>query len=135
MQFRSTGMWRNLPYFAISPAFRHSEVQKDCQNRKREIGYMPLENCPFLKTAYFQSLFLCGHSFNQTKKGEKAVNVSLLTVRHVFVGFREWQESGSWKLEYGMRNSQPLSFCYLRKIISHSQFCFFLFFFFLIIEL
>ena len=37
--------------------FRYREVQKDCQNRKREIGYMLLENCPFLKTAYFQSLF------------------------------------------------------------------------------
>ena len=41
----------------ISPAFRHREVQKDCQNRKREIGLMPLDNCPFLKTAHFQSLF------------------------------------------------------------------------------
>ena len=57
IQFRSRGEWRNLPYFAISQVFRHREVQKDCQNRKREIGYMPLENCPFLKTAYFQSLF------------------------------------------------------------------------------
>ena len=43
-------------YLAISPAFRHREVQKDCQNRKWEIGYLPLENCQFLKTAYFKSL-------------------------------------------------------------------------------
>ena len=57
IQFRSRGEWRNLPYFAISQAFRHCEVQKDCQNRKREIEYMPLENCPFPKIAYFQSLF------------------------------------------------------------------------------
>ena len=32
-------------------------AQKNCQNRKREIEYMALENCPFLTTAYFQSLF------------------------------------------------------------------------------
>ena len=57
IQFRSRGEWRNLPYFAISQAFRHREVQRDCQNRMREIGYMPLENCPYLMTAYFQSLF------------------------------------------------------------------------------
>ena len=57
IQFRSRGEWRKLPYLAISPAIRHRQVQKDCQNRKREIGYLPLEDCPFLKTAYFQSLF------------------------------------------------------------------------------
>ena len=45
-----------FPY-ALSRAFCHREVQKDCQNRKQEIGYVTLENCPFLKTAYFQSLF------------------------------------------------------------------------------
>ena len=33
IQFRSRGEWRNLPYFAISQAFRNREVQKDCQNR------------------------------------------------------------------------------------------------------
>ena len=33
--------------------------------------------------------------FNQTKKGEKAVNVSLFTVRHVFVEFVEGMESGT----------------------------------------
>ena len=42
-------------YFAsVSPS---RIAQKDCQNRKREIEYIPLENCPFLRTAYFQSLF------------------------------------------------------------------------------
>ena len=96
IQFRSRGEWRNLPYFAISPAFRHCEVQKDCPNRKREIGYMPLKNCPFLKTAHFP----CGYGFNQTKKREKAVNVSLFTVRHVFVGFVEGEESGIRNAEF-----------------------------------
>ena len=69
--------------------FRYREVQKDCQNRKREIGYMPLENCPFLKTAMhtFNHCFPCGCGFNPKKKREKAVNVSLFTVGHVFVGF------------------------------------------------
>ena len=77
-----------MPYLAISPTFCHREVQKDCQNRKREIGYMPLENCPFLKTAYLNHCFPCGYGSNPTKKGEKAVNVSfVITVRHVFVVF------------------------------------------------
>ena len=40
--------------------------------------------------------------------------MSLFTVRHVFVEFVEGMESG-------MRNSQPFSFCYLWKIISHLQ--------------
>ena len=70
IQFRSRGEWRNLPYFAISPAFRHREVQKDCPNRKREIGYMSLENCPFLKTDTFNHCFPCGYAFNQTKNCE-----------------------------------------------------------------
>ena len=29
--------------------YGNHEVQKDCQNRKRETGYMPFANCPFLK--------------------------------------------------------------------------------------
>ena len=118
IQFRSRGEWRNLPFFAISRAFRHREVQKDCQNRKREIGYMPLENCPILKTAYFQS-FPCGCGFNQTKKREKAVNVSLFTVGHVFVGFVERVGSGIGNAEFA-----TLFFCYLWKIISHLQYFF-----------
>ena len=62
----------------------YREVQKYCQNTKREIGYMPLENCSFLKTYCFS----CGYGSNRTKKGEKAVNVSfVITVRHVFVVF------------------------------------------------
>ena len=80
IQFRSRGKWRNLPYFAISQAFRHREVQKDGQNRKRE-------------------------------KREKAVNVSLFTVGHVFVGFVERVGSGIRNAEFA-----TLFFCYLWKI-------------------
>ena len=76
-----------MPFFAISPAFRHREVQKDCQNRTREIGYMPLE------------------------KGEKAVNVSLFSVRYVFVGFVEGEESGNRNPECGIRNPSPFVIC------------------------
>ena len=107
-----------MPYFAISQAFRHREVQKDCQNRKLEIGYMPLENCPFLKTA-FNHCFPCGCSFKQTKKREKVVNVSLFTVGHVFVGFVERVGSGMLNAEFA-----TLFFCYLWKIISHLQYFF-----------
>ena len=34
------------------------------------------------------------------KKGEKAVNVGLFTVRHVFVGFVEGEESGIRNAEF-----------------------------------
>ena len=72
----------------------------------------------------FNHCFPCGYGFNPTKKGEKAVNVSLFTVRHVFVGFVAGVESGIRNPESGMRNSQPFSFCYLSKIISHLQYFF-----------
>ena len=93
IHFQSRGEWQNLPYLAISPTFLHRKVQKDCQNRKREIEYMQLKNCPFLKT--LNHCFPCGYGSNRTKKGEKAVNVSfVITVRHVFVVFVERRESG-----------------------------------------
>ena len=43
------------------------------------------------------------------------MNVSLFTVRHVFVEFVEGMESEIQNPESGMRNSQPFSFCYLWK--------------------
>ena len=67
----------------------------------------------------FHHCFPCGYGFNQTKKGEKAVNVSLFTVRHLFVGF---VEGGIWNPESGLRNSQPFYFCYLWKIISNLKY-------------
>ena len=77
-----------------------------------------------LRLHTFNHCFPFGYGFNQTKKGEKAVNVSLVTVRHVFGEFVEWMESGIRNPESGMRNSQPFSFCYLWKIISHLQYFF-----------
>ena len=69
IQFRSRVSGETcLTVFAILPAFRHREVQKDCQNRKREIGYMPLENCPFLKLHTFNHCFPCGYGFKPMKK-------------------------------------------------------------------
>ena len=52
------------------------------------------------------------------------MNVSLFTVRHVFVEFEEGRESGIRNPESAMRNSQPFSFCCLWKIISHLQYFF-----------
>ena len=52
------------------------------------------------------------------------MTVSSFTVRHVFVEFVEGKESGIRNPESGMRNSQPFSFCYLWKIISHLQYVF-----------
>ena len=77
-----------------------------------------------LRLHTFNHCFPCGYGFNQTKKGEKAVNVSLFTVRHVFGEFVEGMESEIRNPESGMRNSQPFSFCYLWKIISHLQYFF-----------
>ena len=68
--------------------------------------------------------FPCGYGFNQTKKREKAMNVSLFAVRHVFVGFVEGQKSGIWIPECRMQNSQPFSFCYLWKSTSYLQYFF-----------
>ena len=48
----------------------------------------------------FNHCFSCGYGFNQKKKGEKAVNVSLFSVRHVFAGFVEGKKSGMRNAEY-----------------------------------
>ena len=59
------------------------------------------------------------------KKGDKAANVHLVTVRHVFGGIF-WKE---WNLESGMEKSFKYSpvkvfLFYLSKIISHLQYFF-----------
>ena len=102
IQFRSRGEWRNLPYFAISQAFRHREVQKDCQNRKREIGYMPLENCPFLKTAYFQSLFSMWLWFEPNEEEREGGERELIYCRPCFC--MVCRTRGIWNPECGSRN-------------------------------
>ena len=40
------------------------------------------------------------------KKKERAVNVTLFTLRHVFVGFVEGEESGIRNPECGMQNAE-----------------------------
>ena len=102
IQFRSRAEWRNLPYFAISQAFRHCEVQKDCQNRKREIGYMPLENCPFLKTAYFHSLFSMWLWFQPNEEERECGERELIYCRPCFC--RVCGTRGIWNPECGIRN-------------------------------
>ena len=59
--------------------------------------------------------------FNQTKKGEKAVNVSLFTVRHVFVGFVE----GGGNLQSGMRNAEFATLFLLLLVENHFAFTIF----------
>ena len=59
----------------------------------------------------FNHYFPCGYGFNQTKKGEKAVNVSLFTVRHVFVEFVKGMESGTRNPECGIRKPFPFVIC------------------------
>ena len=104
-----------LALLSISTAFRHRKVQKDCQNRKREIGKMPLDNCPFLKTGDFQSLFSMWLRFYPNEEGRKGGERKLIYARHVFVGFVEGKnlESGIRNSEYRIRN--PFPFVISRK--------------------
>ena len=60
-----------------------------------------------------------GYGFNQTKKGEKAVNVSLFSVRHVFVGF---VEAG---VESGIRNAEFATLFFLLFVENHFAFTIF----------
>ena len=106
IQVRSRGEWRNLLYFATSPAFRHREVQKDCPNRKREIGvYATLnlsipKDCILSITVFHVSMVLT--------EGREGGERELIYCPPCFckVSGRE----GIWNPESGMRNSQPISF-------------------------
>ena len=76
----------------------------------------------------FNHCFPCGYGFNQTKKGEKAVNVSVFTVRHVFVEFVKGMESG-------IRNPEFATLFLLLFVENHFAFTiFFCISFFKIIE-
>ena len=55
----------------------------------------------------FNHCFPCGYGFNPTKKGKKTVERDLNSVRHVFVGFVEGEESGIRNSESGIRNPFP----------------------------
>ena len=123
IQFRSRGEWRNLPYLAISPAFLQSEVQKDCQNRKREIGVNATRKLSTPKDCILSiTFFHVVMVLTQRRRGRRRCNVNLLSAMFL---------EGLWNvsnLESGMRNSRPFSFCYLWKIISHLQYFFGIFF-------
>ena len=80
-----------------------ADVQKDCQNRKQEIGYMPLEHCPFLMTAYFLSLFFPVAMVLIQRRREKAfksINISYYPPCFCSVCGR----CGIWSPECGIRN-------------------------------
>ena len=62
--------------------------------------------------------------FEPNEEGREGGERKLIYVRHVFVGFVEGEESGIRNSEFGMRNSQPFSFCYFWKIIWHLQYFF-----------
>ena len=122
--FRSRDKLRNLPYLTVSPGFSIANVQKDFQDRKPEIEYMPLENCPFLTIAYFQSLFPIWLWFLPNEEGRQGGEWELIYYPPCF-----WTDL--WKvrnLESGMRNSQSFKYSpvrvfllYLSKIISNLQ--------------
>ena len=77
-------------------------AQKDCQKRKREIEYMPLKNCPFLTTAYFESLFSMWPWFLPNKEwrqgGERELIYCPPCLRH------------ARNLNSAMRNSQSYKY-------------------------
>ena len=68
---------------------------------------MPLDNCPFLKTAHFQPLFSMWLWFYPNEEGREGSERKLIYVRHVFVGFVEGEESGIRNSECGIRNPFP----------------------------
>ena len=70
---------------------------------------MPLDNCPFLKTAHFQSLFSMW-LWLPNEEGRERGERKLIYVRHVFVGFVEGEESGIRNPEFGIRNRFLLLF-------------------------
>ena len=102
-------------------------AQKDCQNRKREIEYMPHENCPFLTTANFQSLFSMLLCFLPNKEWRQSGEHELICCpRCLQMGLRNARN-----LESGMRNWQSFKyslvgafFFYLSKITPHLQYLF-----------
>ena len=90
-------------------------VQKNCQNKKREIEEIPLENCSFLMIAYFHHCFPCGCGFNPMKKGDKAVNLHY--VLHYVFG-EICGRYGIWNPEKGKLSNTHLleySFSVCRK--------------------
>ena len=111
IQVRSRGEWRNLPYFAISPVFRLVKSRRIVRIESEKSGKCHSKLVHYLRLHTFNHCFPCGYGFNQTKKGEKAVNVSLFTVRHVFVEFVEGMESGIRNPECGIRNPFPFVIC------------------------
>ena len=84
---------------------------------------MPLENCPFLKTAYCQSLFSMWLWFSPNEEGREGDERKLIYVRHVFVGFVEGEDSG-------IRNAEFATLFVLLFLENHLAFAIF----FLIIE-
>ena len=83
---------------------------------------MPLETCPFLKTAYFQSLFSMWLWFKPNEEGREGGERELIYCPPCFC--RVCGRDRIWNPESGIRNSQPFSFCYSWKTISHLQYLF-----------
>ena len=109
IQFRSRGEWRNLPYFAISPAFHNRKVQRDnvrIESEKSGKCHSIIVHSYRLHT--FNHCFACGYGFNPTKKGKKTMERDLNSVRHVFVGFVEGRESRIRNAEFATLSMSPV---------------------------
>ena len=100
------------PTWPFRQRFSIANVQKDCQNKKREIIYMPLENCPFLTTAYFQSLFSIWLWFLPNKErrqgGESELICGMVGIWNPECGIRNLSKGRN--LESGMQNSQSFKY-------------------------
>ena len=84
---------------------------------------MPLVNCPFLKPVYFKPLFSMWLWFSPNEEGGEGGERELIYCPPCFC--RVCGTAGIWTPECGIQfNSQPFSFCYLWKIISHLQYFF-----------
>ena len=103
------------PTWPFRQRFSIANVQKDCQNRKREIGYMPLENCSFLKIAYFKSLFSIWLWFLPNKERRQGGERELIYCLPCLWGI--CRRGGIWNPESGMGNSQSFKYSPVRVFL------------------
>ena len=91
-----------LRHFASVSPSRMSRRIVRIESEKSSICHSKIVHSYRLHTV--NHCFPCEYGFNPTKKGDKAVNVNLFTVRHVLEGFVERKESGIRNPECGICN-------------------------------
>ena len=81
---------------------------------------MPLETCPFLKTAYFQSLFSMWLQFYPNEEGREGGERELIYCPPCF--WRVCGRDGIWNPESGIRNAEFATLFLLLVVENHFAF-------------